>query len=105
MEPGVEPRGAQPAEEGGPQPEWKPGQDQRVVPERGLMEGGRRAGRESLGCGPGVGPRSFIRQASPELGPPWREGWARPSEAGNLGRALQWTPPRPHCIIQWETGR
>ena len=75
MEPRVEPRGAQPAEEGGPQKEWKPGQDQRVVPERGLMEGGRRAGRESLGCGPGVAPTSSIRQVSPELGPPWRECW------------------------------
>ena len=51
MEPGVEPREAQPEEEGGRQPEWEPGQDQRVVPERGLMEGGRRAwdaGQESL---------------------------------------------------------
>lgn len=98
MEPGVEPREAQPAEEGGRQPEWEPGQDQqdqRVVPERGLMEGGRRAGRESLGCWPGVAPTSSIRQASLERGPPWREGWARPSEAGKLERLSNGPHPAP----------
>lgn len=95
MEPGVEPREAQPAEEGGRQPEWEPGQDQRVVPEQGLMEGGRRAGRESLGCGPGVAPTSSIRQVSPERGPLWREGWLDLQRLESLNRLSNGPHPAP----------
>lgn len=73
MEPGVDPREAQPAEEGGRQPEWEPGQDQRVVPERGLME-------ESGAREPGMRTRS----RSHILHPPGQPR-ARPALEGGLG--------------------
>lgn len=58
------------------------------------MEGGRRAGARAWDAGQESLPHPFYLPGQPRARL-MEEGWARPSEAGNLGTGFQWTPPHP----------
>lgn len=85
MEPGVEPRGAQPVEEREREPAWELRQDQDLGPVPGLTGGRGRVGLQSLG------PRAEKEQLP--LSPVPAQPRVRPALKGRLGWTSRgWKP-------------